>query len=48
MDLTTPYKEILKTTLLEPQREVICIRTGSLEPVFDNYVRYYDPHIVVR
>lgn len=48
IDLTTSYSEILKKVPADTQREVICIRVGSLEPIYDSYIRHYAPHISVR
>lgn len=48
IDLTTPYREILKKKPANVQQEIVCIRQGSIEPVYDSYIRYYAPHISVR
>jgi len=48
IDLTTPYAEILKKSPADTQEEIICIRQGSLEPIYDSYIRYYNPSITVR
>ncbi len=48
IDFTIPYKEVIKISPAKDAEEIVCIRKGSLEPIFDSYVRYYNPHLTVR
>jgi len=48
IDFQTPYETVLKTQSREPAKEVLCVRMGALEPIYDSYLRYYNPHLSVK